>query len=1155
MTSSATSMKASHSRASILAKDRESRNEEKEKKQADGMKKGGNTGTGSVMTFNLKLENRLNMKDLQELHNAFMAEGDGYDNKLSLDKDQFVEALSVILSKGSKDEFTELFDKIDVTKEGTVDWDKFASHLLLEYHEKDDRVKSTQVPQWNDIKYLPSPHKDVIQRIAYLKNTNRYIAISKEGGVSTWDQHLRLQKTIKLNNESVKPRDLWVTNFVILQNINKIAISFTSKEIAIYDLSSKLEFNCQYKVFGLDHTPLCMDYWNNPDNSNEAILVFGDTGGYVNAFMFVSANIALFDRPPQPAGEQEQTTFVDFKKLLKGRFKTCRLVRHDGHSEWARQVKYAEHLECFISCATSYEGAMVLGWVEKTKAKMRINSFNIQQGVHAFDYHEHLNLIATAGVNHHVCLWNPYVISKPVGLLRGHMAPVVQVQFNYLRGQLISFSKDKVLRIWDVQLQVCLQRMAGMFPKGPDVYSSLFFHEDRSRLFTTFNYQLTVLEMKAEVKDRVMSHEKPVTSVVYSHTYNHVVSACTASTVIVWLMDTGQKLKQFINCHGNAEITALALDQNESRLFTGSTDGTLKVWDFNGHCHHTLNVGRGSPADISTILVLKRILLVMGWDRFLTVFRDTQFTQYHIEPSEWKGGQEHQDDILAAAFISPNTLATCSYDGEIVIWNTNSEVASRHLRQRFVRKSLKSRERTQTRAGGESSFAKQPTQAVKSGRLTTQGRVSVVQPPMTGRVSVVQAPYTGRTSVVQPPTRSTTLVSSISREPTRLSEHDEEDYGHAITRVVFLEARRHSSAAAGANLVTCGGNGWVRFWNSTKNELLAEFVAHQQVSSVIMAVDEDSHYLVTGDTEGHVKVWDIQEYCVRHPDQLITQPPAMTASWQPHVDTINSLVLCSRNDRLLIISASTDCSVALWDIYGNHIGIFGQEDHWKILPYQPPQEDSEEDIEDEAEYELSDTDSYTTEDSGWEPGEYEAEYKTNTWEITRLGKEYQESRVTKRERRQPGVIPNLPYLHWESTGQPPAGPYAALGTSELNDVGSLKKPDFVINPHKYFSDPDDPTFKVERLPNIADGLKAVFDEKSLFPKSILEFEAKMKLKHKDELQAAKQKPKRGVLKGWSSVSDANNVMAHMRRVSVVDKPLAPISESKKVTIKLNNKDK
>ena len=41
-----------------------------------------------------------------------------------------------------------------------------------------------------------------------------------------------------------------------------------------------------------------------------------------------------------------------------------------------------------------------------------------------------------------------------------------------------------------------------------------------------------------------------------------------------------------------------------------------------------------------------------------------------------------------------------------------------------------------------------------------------------------------------------------------------------------------------------------------------------------------------------------------------------------------------------------------------------------------------------------------------------------------LGKQYQELRVQKRERRQPGSIPDLPYLHWEKTGAPPAGPFA-----------------------------------------------------------------------------------------------------------------------------------
>ena len=41
-----------------------------------------------------------------------------------------------------------------------------------------------------------------------------------------------------------------------------------------------------------------------------------------------------------------------------------------------------------------------------------------------------------------------------------------------------------------------------------------------------------------------------------------------------------------------------------------------------------------------------------------------------------------------------------------------------------------------------------------------------------------------------------------------------------------------------------------------------------------------------------------------------------------------------------------------------------------------------------------------------------------------IGKQYQEQRMKKRERKQPGTIPDLPYLNWEKTGQPPSGPFA-----------------------------------------------------------------------------------------------------------------------------------
>lgn len=181
----------------------------------------------------------------------YQFDGNSHDNRLSLTKHDFCEALELILRKGTRRDYMELFDEIDVLGEGTVDWDKLTTHMMREFKEKDDKVKSTQVPQWKDIKHLSSsPHKDIIQRFVYVKQTNRYMAVSKEGCVSMWSSNLKLQRSLKTQTDACKQRDVWVTHFVVLHNVNKLALSFTSKEIAIYDLSSKLDLKRQYCVQG-----------------------------------------------------------------------------------------------------------------------------------------------------------------------------------------------------------------------------------------------------------------------------------------------------------------------------------------------------------------------------------------------------------------------------------------------------------------------------------------------------------------------------------------------------------------------------------------------------------------------------------------------------------------------------------------------------------------------------------------------------------------------------------------------------------------------------------------------------------------------------------------------------------------------------------------
>ncbi|XP_069474592.1 cilia- and flagella-associated protein 337 [Ambystoma mexicanum] len=997
------------------------------------------------------LENRLSIEDFSKMQTLFMSPE--LNKPGFMTREEFVKQSHMLIGHGKKQEYGELFDKIDVTRDGFIDWDKLTSFMLLELYEKDERAKSSAVPQWKDIRLLSPIHKDAIQKIVFLKGSGRYLTLSRDGLLGVWGENLKLQRTLRITTESVKPKDLWVTSLVSLANVNKIAVAFTSKEIVFYDLNSKQEFVCLYKLQGLDATPICVHYWSNPEDGNEGVLTFGDVAGQVQAIIFTTALISLFEKPANSTSDQETTMNINWHELVSGHHKCCYVLRHNLHeNSWVRQVAFSGSLEAFLSCTTGGSNTMVLAWVERRKDKLRTVHMNISQGINAFDYHAGLNLIATAGVDHKVCLWNPYVVSKPTGILQGNMASVLAVQFMVGRKQLLSFSKDKVLRIWDVHHQLCIQRIANIFPKSLEFQLVFYFYEAHRRLFIAFNGHLTMLEVKQEAGKKVTSHEKSVTCVLYNSVFKQVISSDTGSTVHFFMIDTGQKVKQFNACHGKAEISTMALDATETRLLTGSTDGTVKIWDFNGHCHYKLNAGGNQAAEISQILVLKRTILVLGWERIITVFRMNTLTQFFVQPAEWKGGVQHQDDILCAAFLPPQSLVTGSYDGEIVVWNNSTENASRKLHH----------------------DSKRASKSKSVGQIQQQSGVRSLSSSFTGRRSLPAGGF----------------------------YDSDADSNNAVTRLFFLEARKNLSATGGANLVSCGGSGYVRFWNIFTCQLMAEFAAHNDMGSIIMTIDKASQYLITADLDGWVKIWNIQDYCIDFSEVKEARPPPLVKAFQPHDDCVTHLETLVHDGHLLVISASADCTVCLSTIHGSKVGTFGQEEHWQIKDFTtlPEAETTLDgaDVTKQRTPSLLDQNlsSANFRSSGLAMEDGELPYMISPWENTILGKQYKESNM-KKEKPHP--------FYSEETVHNSIGTFSALSIGALQEVVDVSKPDFVLHPERYFGErPEQRTSSNEKLPTLAETLKAVFDEKSLFPKDILEREKKAK-QRREELYEGKLK--------------------------------------------------
>ncbi|KAK7882863.1 hypothetical protein WMY93_029037 [Mugilogobius chulae] len=781
-----------------------------------------------------QLESRMSPDDYRKLHSLFE---DSSGEPRLLSRAEFVSGALTLVGRGSAEDYGFLFDSVllsqkrcglvldieAVREEGVIDWHGLCSFLLQQLSGKVKRSQSSNVPLWKAPRTLPSPHRDPIQKVLFVQSWGHYLSVSRGGTAGVWDgEDMCLLHTLNLQNSTVRSKDLWVTGLALLHNLDKVAVSFTSKELCFYDMSSKPDFNCKYKIQGLPFTPWCLDYWADPFLPDQAVLTIGDIGGQVSALCFTSVQISLFESRWARADEQDSTAdLILWEELLRGRHHCCYVLSHQAHQPaWVRRVCYVGSLGAFLSCSTSPRSSMVVAW--KNDISLRITTCYTKRGVWDLDHHQQLNLLATAGVDHQVLLWNPYVTSKPVGVLSGHDGPVTAVCFMQNKQQLLSFSKDKVLCLWDVSNQQCLHRLTEVFPKtAEDTHSLLFSHEEKQLLLLTFHSQLVLLQNNTEDK-RTSSHQSPVTCVLYNSFFRQVISGDSTSRVICWLPDTGQKVTQFHRCHGNAPISTMALDGTQTRLFTAGADGEVKVWDLNGRCLHRMNAGQGRHVHITQVLPLRRSVLVMGWQRMPTVFRLHSFTQTVVEPSEWRGGACHEGEVICAAFHAPQTLVT----------DFSSSTPS--------------------------------------------------------------------------------------------------------TCLLFIPGRQNTSSTGGADLVSCDGSGTVRFWNTAHGCVLSQFTAHSSdLGPIVMTISPCGTYLVTADKEGTVKTWDIQNYCLSATQRATSELPELLRTSRLHLDRVTHLEACFHGDRLLLLSASLDSSVALSYLPGELIGYFGQH-HTTTGTISPP---------------------------------------------------------------------------------------------------------------------------------------------------------------------------------------------------------------------------
>ncbi|XP_062514229.1 WD repeat-containing protein on Y chromosome-like [Corticium candelabrum] len=454
-------------------------------------------GSGTL-TSKTKFEEFLNLDHMQELKRMF--EDADADQNGCLDIDEFKGVFKKLFgmgAKGSSEELiTALFMKVDTSSDGFIDWGEFCSYMLTEFSEKDDAYHRSVKVLFN----LPAivvftPHRDTIVRICH-QSDNILVTASQDGMLAFWTTDLSLKRTFyppKLGSRGAdavghgteattrgadtvtRPKKRWVTDVALLTQFNKFVISTGERELQFYELSS---FEPYCHISGLESVPLKLHFWSDPKNHNYCLLSFGDGEGCISTFIFynISSCFRLWKKFPR----SDQVPSVTLDQVASS--PDSRLVRWKVHEDWVAELRYFEAIRSVVSCSHDPNSAVVIGSVEGSthvesflrelsnnpagrrnlfQQKRRHYDadqtvFKIYKGAKTFDFSAPHNTLATGGMDRVLRLWNPYMPSKPVAMLRGHNGPITKLAICEAEARVYTISTDKTVKVWHIQDQTCL---------------------------------------------------------------------------------------------------------------------------------------------------------------------------------------------------------------------------------------------------------------------------------------------------------------------------------------------------------------------------------------------------------------------------------------------------------------------------------------------------------------------------------------------------------------------------------------------------------------------------------------------------------------------------------------------------------------------------
>eukprot|EP01080_Neovahlkampfia_damariscottae_P003594 gene3594-6329_t len=212
-------------------------------------------------------------------------------------------------------------------------------------------------------------------------------------------------------------------------------------------------------------------------------------------------------------------------------------------------------------------------------------------GVSCLDIHPTKNLILTGGNDHTLSIFNKDS-SQILSTLKGHTKQVTNVSFNSNYDSLVSSSVDKTIRVWSFDSKKEEYTTNSIIKEHKDVVTDLTLHpsgnylvsssNDKTWKFHDLNTAKTILSndtLDAKIQTCCFHPDGILLGFGDS---NNVIS--------IWNILENKIVAKYEG-HTN-EVVTMSFSENGYHLATGSTDGTVKLWDLkNSRNFQTFEIG------------------------------------------------------------------------------------------------------------------------------------------------------------------------------------------------------------------------------------------------------------------------------------------------------------------------------------------------------------------------------------------------------------------------------------------------------------------------------------------------------------------------------------------------------------------------------------